>query len=652
MATDARHPMQPEDLYRLATTDDPRLSPDGARVAWVQTRLDRDTDKAVTSIWVAANDGSAAPRQFTAGPRDHSPRWSPNGEWLAFVSAPTEGPAQLFLAPLNGGSAQRLTDLASSVIQPSWSPDSTRIAFVSAVGVPKSAAEQTAAEKAAPRLVRGLAARRDNVGWFEGRRHLFVLDVTTRALQQVTRGDWDDDTPSWSDDGELLVFASDRSRERDDHVMRSDAWVVPAAGGRARKVSRSRGLASFPAFSPNGRWIAFVGGESGDAAWGRDAKLLVVSADGLGSPKEVAPDLDRPITSPERGAHSPFVWLSSDELLFLAADRGTVCAYRARLSESTAHLVVGGERALDGLSVSLAGGRLAFTAAWPDRPSEVSVANLTGTKEQQVSRANDDFLAEVELSPVERATTTSADGLEVEYFTLRPKGGDGKALPLHLEIHGGPHGMHPSVPQMAYLQTIAAAGYLVLLPNPRGSVSYGQAFTEGCTGGWGDGDYNDLMACVDQVIGIGLADPTRLHVSGYSYGGFMTTWVVGHTDRFRAAVVAAPLIDQVSMLGTTDIASFSRFNMGGTLWERRDEYAKRSPLTYVPNIQTPVLIQHWEGDLRCPIGQSEQLFCGLRLLGKEVEFVRYPGGAHISRSPAQGVDRVKRILAWYERVRS
>jgi dipeptidyl aminopeptidase/acylaminoacyl peptidase len=542
--------------------------------------------------------------------------------------------------------------VAGSVSHPVWSPDSTRIAFVSAVGAPKPSTEQTAVEKAAPRIVRGLGARRDNVGWFDGRRHLFVVDVATGVLRQVTRGDWDDDTPAWSDDGELLVFSSDRSRRRDDHVMRSDAWLVPAAGGQPRRVSSGKGLASFPSFSPGGRWIAFAGGEAGEGGWNRDAKLLVVAADGMGVPTVVAQALDRPIATPARGAQSPFVWLSSDELLFLASDRGAVCAYRAQVTDSQARLVVGGARQLDGLSASTGVDRVAFTSSWPDRPSEVGVAALDGANERQVSHANDTFSAEIELAPIRRAVAVSADGLEVEYFTLRPPGDDGAALPLHLEIHGGPHGMHPSGQQLAYLQTIAAAGYLVLMPNPRGSTSYGQAFTEGCTGAWGDGDFADVMSCVDDVVELGSADPDRLHVSGYSYGGFMTTWAVGHTDRFRAAVVGAPVIDQVSMLGTTDITNFALFNMGGTPWERPEEYAKRSPLTYLPNIKTPVLIQHWESDLRCPMGQSEQLYCGLRLLGKEVELVRYPGGSHISRSPSQALDRVRRLLDWYRRFAS
>jgi dipeptidyl aminopeptidase/acylaminoacyl peptidase len=283
---------------------------------------------------------------------------------------------------------------------------------------------------------------------------------------------------------------------------------------------------------------------------------------------------------------------------------------------------------------------------------------LAGKSPKQVSHINDDFTDTVQLGPVERHAITSADGLEIEYFLVRPadrdrdrgrsrsRSRDGRRMPVHLEIHGGPHGFHALGAGLPLYQTLAAAGVAVLLPNPRGSCGYGQAFTEACTHDWGGGDFDDLMACVDDVVERGVADPERLTVGGYSYGGFMTSWVIGHTRRFRAAVVGAPVVDQLSMLGTTDVAGFSIYELGGLPWERPDEYVKRSPLTYLQNATTPVLIQHREGDLRCPIGQSEELYAHLKLLGKKVEFVRYPGGSHFTSTPSQAVDRVQRILDW------
>ena len=271
----AKRLIRPDDHYRLAALGDPRLSPDGARVAWVQTRMDEEKDRAQTSIWVAPVDGSEPPRPLTAGPWDHSPRWSPDGRWLAFVSKTDEDqPAQLWLARLDGGAPMEATDREGTVSQPSWSPDSSRIAYVSAVGVPKPQAEMTAAEKSQPRVVRGLAARLDNAGWLDGRRHVFVLDVSSGESSQVTQGDWHDDMPSWSPDGSLLAFASDRDKGRDDRQLRTDAWIVAVSGGRPRRVTRGWGRAAFPAFSPDGRQLAFVGVADVAGWWSKDPGAL------------------------------------------------------------------------------------------------------------------------------------------------------------------------------------------------------------------------------------------------------------------------------------------------------------------------------------------------------------------------------------------
>jgi dipeptidyl aminopeptidase/acylaminoacyl peptidase len=292
---------------------------------------------------------------------------------------------------------------------------------------------------------------------------------------------------------------------------------------------------------------------------------------------------------------------------------------------------------------------VAFTAAWPDRPSEVHLGELGGGQPLQLSHLNDDLLDEVELTPVNRSSVTRPDGTEIEYFTMLPAHRTARRLPLHLDIHGGPHASWPSANRLAQHQAIAAAGYALILPNPRGSSGYGQEFTAACTGDWGGGDCEDILACCDDLIERGVADGGRMFVSGASYGGFMTSWIVGHSSRFRAATAVAAVVDETSMGLTSDIPAFSVFNMGGTRWQRPDEYELRSPLRYLPDVSTPVLVLHWEGDLRVPIGQGEELYTGLRLLGKEVEFVRYPGGFHTVRTPSQAVDWTKRTIDWNER---
>jgi dipeptidyl aminopeptidase/acylaminoacyl peptidase len=289
---------------------------------------------------------------------------------------------------------------------------------------------------------------------------------------------------------------------------------------------------------------------------------------------------------------------------------------------------------------------LAFTASWPDRPSELYAVGLGGADRVQLTSLNAEFLEEVELAPVGRSTVVRPDGTSVEYFTIVAADRAARGLPLHVDIHGGPHASWPSGRWLALHQSLAAAGYAVVLPNPRGSTSYGQAFTRACTGDWGGADAEDILACCDDLVDRGIADGDRMFVSGGSYGGFMTSWLVGHSDRFRAATAVAAVVDQTSMALTTEIPDFALFHMGGKPWDRRAEYELRSPISYLPKVRTPVLVIHWEGDIRVPMGQGDELYNGLRVLGRKTEMVRYPGGFHIVRTPSQAVDMTRRIVAW------
>jgi dipeptidyl aminopeptidase/acylaminoacyl peptidase len=283
-----------------------------------------------------------------------------------------------------------------------------------------------------------------------------------------------------------------------------------------------------------------------------------------------------------------------------------------------------------------------------DRPSELFASAGAGNP-IQLTHLNDAFTDEVELAPVMRSSITRPDGTPVEYFTVLPSGRRRTKLPVHLDIHGGPHAWWPWSGLMAVHQSLAAAGYCVLLPNPRGSASYGQQFTAACTGDWGGGDCDDILACCDDLIERGVADADRMFVGGGSYGGFMTNWIIGRSDRFRAATTVASLSDIRSMALTGDVPEVLQFYFGGPPWRRADEYERRSPLTYLANVTTPVLVIHWEGDLRVPIGQADELYAALKLLGKEVEFMRYPGGFHILSTPSQAVDEITQLLAWNKR---
>jgi dipeptidyl aminopeptidase/acylaminoacyl peptidase len=627
----------------LRAASDPDLTPDGRRVAFAVADTDQEEDRLRSSIWVAPVDGAAPPRRFTEGPADKQPRWSPDGRWLAYISVTDDQPdhAHLRLAPLEGGTPVRLGELPGPVGDFAWSPDATQIVVVCRVGAP-DLAKASAQERNAPRVPRGLAARLDGVGWHEGRRHLFIVDVESGAVRQLTRGDYDHDDPSFSPDGATVAYVSDRHPRRDDRQFRSDLWIVPAGGGRPRRLTDGKGSTAFPTFSPDGETIAFA--SQADDRWDTDTHVCVVPAGGGAPPQRLAPELDRP-TGMWPGS-APFAWVGDRDLLMLIADHGAVTLHRVRLGQRASREVIGGDIQIDGFAVRPGRRTLAFTASWPDRPSELFAAPLGGADPVQLTGLNTEFLAEVEFAPVNRSTVVRPDGTEVEYFTILPADRAARGLPMHIDIHGGPHASWPSGRWLALHQSIAGAGYAVVLPNPRGSTSYGQAFTSGCTGDWGGADAQDILACCDDLIERGIADAGRMFVSGGSYGGFMTSWLVGHSDRFRAATAMAAVVDQTSMALTTEIPEFALFSMGGDPWQRRAEYELRSPLSSLPNVKTPVLVVHWEGDIRVPVGQGDELYTGLRLLGRKAEMVRYPGGFHIVRTPSQAVDLTRRMIAW------
>ncbi|MGP0036914.1 MAG: prolyl oligopeptidase family serine peptidase [Solirubrobacteraceae bacterium] len=640
----AKRGFRPEDALRLRTATSPALSPDGRRVAFVVSDTDREADRLRASIWVAPVDASAPARPFTEGPADRNPGFSPDGRWLAYISVADDKHeyAHVRLAPLDGGVPARLGDLPGPVEQLAWAPDSSRIIVVCRVGM-LDRDKATTQERNAPRVPRGLAARLDGVGWQEGRRHLFLVEVQTGSARQITRGEYDHDDPSFSPDGELVVFASDRSPGRDDRQFRSDAWVMPVDGGRPRRLTNGRGRVTFPAFSPDGKLVVFAGQIT--EGFDEDTHVFVVPADGSGPAEQVAPDLDRPVVL-FPGLPSPLDWVGNRDLLVLIADRGSVGLHRARVGERRSRVLISGDILIDGIAAHPGRRAVAYTSSWPDRPSELRVTTTAGVDPMPLTDLNAELLAEVELAPAGRSTIARPDGTEVEYFMIMTADRAWQAGSLHVDIHGGPYASWPSGRWLAFHQSLAAAGYAVVLPNPRGSTSYGQDFTRACTGDWGGGDYHDILACLDDLIERGIADGGRMFVSGGSYGGFMTSWIVGHSDRFRAATAVAAVVDEASMSLTTEIPEFSVFSMGGTLWERRAEYELRSSLSYLPAVTTPVMIVHWEGDLRVPISQGEELYSGLRLLGKKAEMVRYPGGFHIQRTPSQAVDFTNRVLAW------
>jgi dipeptidyl aminopeptidase/acylaminoacyl peptidase len=642
--------MVPQDLTRIAFVTDAQISPDGRRIAFVVTSLSEERDDYLSNIWVVDTAGGA-PRRFTAGPRrDIEPRWSPDGARLAFLSERTpKEKLQLYVMPADGGEPTRLTSLENGLGSVAWSPDGARLAFVSPVGGQREPESEEERRKSRPaRVITSLKYRVNGEGFVYDRRpHVFVVPIEGAAPLQLTDGDFIDADPVWAPDGQSIVFVSARHAERDEDDA-SDLWRIVVKGGTPQRLTATPGPIMLPAFSPDGGTIVYLA-RPGRNAFGRNIRTFAIPAIG-GDAVCLTSTLDRSCGA----LHVSPVWAPDGRSVIVATeDRGDVGLWRvaARSGEAPSR-IVGGERVLNSYSVSADGRRLAFAASSATAPSEVFVCGADGSRERQLTELNRAWKETTALASPERFQLTRA-GFEIDGWVMRPAGFDPRRrYPALLSIHGGPHSYYGHG-FFDEFQVYAGAGYAVIYANPRGSQGYGEAFAQAVVGDWGGGDYADVMAVLDEALRRSpFIDPDRLGVLGGSYGGFLTSWTVGHTDRFKAACSERAVNCQYTMFGTSDIGStFNVVELGGAMpWEDMARYIERSPLTYAKNIVTPLLILHSEDDLRCPIEQAEQLFVALKKLRREVRFVRFPGENHeMSRSgrPRHRLERFRHILEWF-----
>jgi len=651
--------MVPEDVYELTGVADPRLSPDGATVAYVVGSVDKDANEYEGAIWVAAVDGSSPPRRFTTSDKaDGDPRWSPDGTQLAFTSNRADKASQLYVMPVAGGEPRKLTSLKEDVTQAAWSPDGTRLCFVARV--PDAAYDEEEDKKRSPRRLTRLQYKLDSVGWTADRpRHVFVVPADGSAEPvQLTDGDYEDHSPSWSPDGATVAFVSARHPDWDLEMVH-DVYLVAAEGGEPRRLTQGGGSVGGPSWAPDGTRLAIerYAGVFDDP---KHSKIALVDA-ASGAITVLTASLDRNCTT-YPGMREP-LW-DGDDLVFVVEDHGNTHVYRVAADGSgEPQLLVGGERVVTGLDV--VAGRLVFAVSEPAHLSElydggpVAGDDAAATAGRRLTSVGAAFAAARELVEPERFTAVSADGSEVDAWIMRPAGYEqGKRYPTLLNIHGGPYGQYGQ-DFFDEFQVYCGAGYTVVFSNPRGSSGSTEDWARAIRGpgelgpGWGSVDYDDCMAVMDEAVRrFDFVDADRLGVIGGSYGGYMTSWIVGHTDRFKAAVSERAVNNFDSQWGSSDFGWDFKGYMGTFLFEDVETYLKVSPSSYAVDIHTPLLILHSENDLRCPVEQAEHLFVTLRLLKRPVEFVRFPAESHEltrSGSPLHRVQRFELVVEWFDR---
>lgn len=639
-------PLRADDLFSLKDVTDPRLSPDGRQVAYTLTTLDAKEDDSDADVYLVSTDGGE-PLRLTSGKKSEtSPRFSPNGEWVAFLSDREGKKKQVYLLSRKGGEAVKLTGYGADVSDLAWSLDSKRLALVVA-DVDPDAEEDEAKEtgekkkKTKPIVLRRLQFKRDGEGYLrEVRKHVHVFDLEKKTSLQVTSGPFDDSDPAWSPDGQSIAFVSNRSLPDPDRNQNTDVFVVAAREGQVPSaVTTGPGADSSPVFSPGGQWIAYVaGGDPKDLWYGASHLALAPVAGGASRPLTAA--LDRNVTSPR---FTP----DGRAVLFLLEDRGNRHLARVPVEGGRVERVVEGERDVQAFDVA-PGGAVVVLETSPHQPPEISAVSGSGLR--RITRANDDVLKEVALGRVERFEATSKDGTVVDGFlTLPPGHVPGRRLPAVLRIHGGPADQFSTAFELEW-QILAARGYAVIAANPRGSTGRGTAYSRAIWADWGNKDYEDVMAAVDHVVGMGVADPDRLGVGGWSYGGILTDYVISKTTRFKAAVSGASIANYLAGYGTDHYQYEYEVELG-LPWKARDLWlGLSSPFSDVEKVETPTLFLCGALDVNVPLLNSEQLYQALRRVGRvNTELVVYPDQWHSIETPSYRKDRWERYLAWYDR---
>jgi dipeptidyl aminopeptidase/acylaminoacyl peptidase len=657
-----------DDLFRLKSVADPELSPEGSFVAYSVEAASLEKDESETAIWMSPWAGGEALPMTAKGSSASSPRFSPDGKYLSFLASRKSGKddddeaeSQVWLLDRRGGEAQQLTEVSQGVSGHEWSPDGKRMVLLVKDPSPEELERQKHKEQGTkparakakpPHVIDRLQVKRDYEGYLDRRRtHLYVLDVASKKLTQITSGDTDDRQPVWSPDGRLVAFVSNRTQDPDSSDD-SNIWVVasdnPDLGKTLVQVTHDPGSDEQPAWSPDGRWIAYVTNPHPELLWYATHQLALIEAPSASGGK---PEPRLLIEALDRNASNPSFAPDSSAVYFLLEDSGERHLARVRIADGALSRPIDGPRDVESFVVGRTG-RVAALVTQPKLPSEVFVlepgkASAAGGGLRQISTVNQKLLEELRLSDMQEVSFRSADGTVVEGFLVTPPAFAPELKhPAILRIHGGPVDQF-SKSFLFEAQLLAANGYVVVLVNPRGSSGYGQEFCKAIFADWGNKDVQDVLAGVDHAVAQGYVDPDRLGVGGWSYGGMMTNYVISQTTRFKAAISGAGGALWTAHWGHDHYQHEYMVELG-LPWKNREAWERvSSPFYNVEKIETPVLFMGGALDWNVPIIGSEHMYQSLRALGRTTQLVVYPGEHHGIERPSYQKDRYERYLAWY-----
>lgn len=652
--------IKPEDLYELKSVADPQLSSKGSDLAYVETRMLEEKNTYSSNLFYLNTSEKNTPVQWTYGDhKNHSPRWSADGSALAFVSD-RSGKPQIYIMNITGGEARQLTQCINGASNPVWSPDGKKLAFNVSLKPDEEAdaadKQEKKNEKPVPLEIDKMKHKSDAQGFWSGRySQVAVVDIETGKVEQLTSGEHDYQLQSWSPDGKSVAVTADLSEEKDFSFV-SDVYLVNPDTKEIKKVTNGKGYFGSATWSPDGKYLGMFGHER-EYENATHTKIWVYSLETeniqcLTAESDILAG-DYAIGDFQQGVVTPGILWAEDSrsFYFLATDNGNTVVYYGSL-DGELYPALLDQQHVYGLTTGGNINQAVVAISKPAYPGDLFLLDVPTGEVEQLTNVNEEFLGKVELADAEPIQFKSSDGWDLHGWIMKPVHlQDGDKVPLVTEIHGGPHAMYANS-YFHEFQCLAAKGYAVLFINPRGSHGYGQQFVDAVRGDYGGKDYEDIMDAVDYALeSYGFIDNDRLGVTGGSYGGFMTNWIIGHTNRFKAAVTQRSISNWISFYGVSDIGYYF------TDWQIKsdlndiDKLWKHSPLAYVNEMDTPLLILHSEKDYRCPIEQAEQLFTALKHRKKTAKFVRFPESNHeLSRSgkPNLRISRLNYIAGWFD----